>query len=444
MKIKLDERLFFILFFISIATFYLLWMIIVPFGEGPDEAMRYEISTFIFKHGHLPVGSDPEIRHPYWGNSYAFTPITPYILSGYIMKVINFFTKNTDGFLYVARTVTVAFSMATVAMTYLISKLIFINNKAKRWLFITFVACLPQFAFISCYVNVDSFAIFCTSLIIYSWLLGLKDDWSYKSCFFLALGLGLCLISYYNAYGYLVVSTLLFLTCLIFFSAKRNIYELLKKSSFIMLVAFVISGWWFIRNAILYDGDILGLSAADECAEMYAIDFCKPSKIDNPNNLGQSFWFMLKNRGWLRGVGFSVFAAFGNMDIRLHYKHYLIYFTLCVLATLGCLFVFKIFQRLDKSKQKKAWIFTIAMFLSFLFPIAISMYYSYFNDFQPQGRYILPGLLPMSFFFSLGIGTAIDKFMKNKFLRNISYIIIYVILALLSVYSLLLLINHYC
>ena len=83
---------------------------------------------------------------------------------------------------------------------------------------------LPQFVFLSCYVNNDSFAVFTVALIIYFWIRGMKSAFCKKDCIGLGAGCGLCALSYYNAYAYLLGSILLFFALMIHFqeTGKRN------------------------------------------------------------------------------------------------------------------------------------------------------------------------------------------------------------------------------
>ena len=48
-----NEKVFFIVFIIATFIFYLSWMLVLPFRQGPDEFMRYQIALFIFNNGYL-------------------------------------------------------------------------------------------------------------------------------------------------------------------------------------------------------------------------------------------------------------------------------------------------------------------------------------------------------------------------------------------------------
>jgi 4-amino-4-deoxy-L-arabinose transferase-like glycosyltransferase len=188
---------------------YFMWSVTLPFNTGPDEYMRYQIPQFIYEHGSLPHGGDPTIRNEIWGFSYGFTPILSYIISALFMKIMSIFSQNDFALLIAARFTSVLWSAGTVLMCCKIGKKLF--SKRLQYLLAIFVGFLPQFIFISSYVNNDSMAVFSTSLIIYFWIVGLESKWNFRSCIGLAVGISLCALSYYNAYGYILCSILLFI-----------------------------------------------------------------------------------------------------------------------------------------------------------------------------------------------------------------------------------------
>ena len=47
---------------------------------------------------------------------------------------------------------------------------------------------------------------FYDSWILYCWCRACKEGWSLKVCVQMGIAMGLCMLSYYNAYGYLLMS----------------------------------------------------------------------------------------------------------------------------------------------------------------------------------------------------------------------------------------------
>ena len=73
--------------FICMMTFAL----VQPFGDGPDEINRFKLVEFIYEHGKLPVGDDPEVLIDGYGGSYAFQPMLTYIIDGYLLRALRVF-----------------------------------------------------------------------------------------------------------------------------------------------------------------------------------------------------------------------------------------------------------------------------------------------------------------------------------------------------------------
>lgn len=401
-------------FLLFIFSFYFLWAMILPLNGGPDEAMRYQISEFIYKNGYLPHGGDPALR-TIWGISYAFTPTLSYIIGALFMKLASFFKDNSYTLLVSARLVSVLCSVGTGFVCIQISKKVF--NGIYRWIFVMLVSLLPQFIFISTYVNNDAFAIFSTSIIVYSWILGLETNWNYKSCTILAIGISLCLLSYYNAYGFILVSVVIFITSNLLKNGKRiNFGLFLKKGLYISLIVFILSGWWFIRNYIIYDGDFIGLKTSNIYAEKYAIDILKPSNRLTIKTMGISIFDALFKKGWIKTSYKSFIGMFGGMSIPLYNWMYGFYSIIFIVGVIGILLLLKRHISLKNKKViiKIEFIFNLCMVLSCIIPVILSFYYSYNNDYQPQGRYCLPMIVPLMYFMTMGIRDVFIRFMDRN------------------------------
>ena len=80
-----------------------------------------------------------------------------------------------------------------------------------QWIFCFEVMYLPESMFVHTYVNTDSMNLLSVAIIIYAWVRAYQDGFDAKASMILSLGIVLCALSYYNAYGYILSSILLFL-----------------------------------------------------------------------------------------------------------------------------------------------------------------------------------------------------------------------------------------
>ena len=54
------------------------------------------------------------------------------------------------------------------------------------------------------------------------------------------------------------------------------------------------------------------------------------------------------------------------------------------------------------AKTSQKWLTSLTMILAIIIPSALALYYSYTFDFQPQGRYYLPMVVPFMYFLTIG------------------------------------------
>ena len=283
---------------------------------------------------------------------------------------------------------------------------------------------MPQLLYLGSYINNDSLALLSISIIVYSWIIGFESNWSWKSCILLGIGIGICSLSYYNAYGYILCSIIIYIASC--FIKKIKFKEFLKKGLLIALIAFLIGGWWFIRSFIIYDGDFLGLNSSRECGEKYALDFLKPSKRETPSKRQMGWRLMVFKSGWTRTSVLSFIGVFGGMTEKMSLPVYLFYFISLLLGMICFVLnlIIELFDIIDKkqknekkekSKLFEKILFYIIMIASIIIPTFLSVYYSYYMDYQPQGRYLMPAMIPLMFFVVKGLEKIFDNEKLKKF-----------------------------
>lgn len=441
-KIKDKERCIKITFVICIFILSLTWAIIQPDTSAPDEIMKMDICRYIAENGKLPHGGDEAIRDPSWGISYAFSPILSYIIGGGFIKIVSFFTQELHIYYIAARLVSViCYTIMTIFVIKIGEKLF--PKKGTKWMFIMLTTLLPQVTFLGSYINNDSLALLSISIIIYSWIIGLETKWNIKSCVGLAIGIGVCALSYYNAYGFILTSILIFVVTYMI-DEKREIKDFVKKGIMISAISILIFGWWFIRSAIIYNGDFLGLRTTDEYAEKYAREELKPSKRETPVNAGTGLLNMLFERRWISQTVKSFIGVFGGMNISMRIESYIIYIVIFGMGIIGYFLKFSKLEYRKQLKRAKEKIVLEVMFgLNIIIAIALSVIYSYYSDFQPQGRYIMPMLIPFMYFVATGLENIVEVFIKNEKLQKIIKMIVMLLIILVSVLALLRIIQEY-
>lgn len=409
LKIKPDHVILFFYFFI----YFVIGLSLLfrqPFGNPPDEYNRFLIPQYIYQHGSLPNGYEESIRIGGYGFSYAFQPILPYMLQGYTMRLVGMFTASEAVLLYAARLVDFVFGLVMAVFVLLLGKKWF-ADKRWAWLFSFLVMFLPQSIFVHTYVNTDSCCMMSIAILLYGLTKGIEDQFDVSSCVMLSAGIIFCALSYYNAYGYILSCILLFTVSFLSWSLTRPAFDwkpFLRKGIFISVLVLAGIGWWFVRSFLLYDGDILGLRSRDLCASLYALPEFHPDSRVTWQSQGFSLWEMLAQSDFVNLSLLSFIGIYGPMTIVTSIWIYRFYKLLFAASICLCIFLpVKNAKGLFEERSRAFRIFCHAnLIFCILMPCALSLYYSYTTDYQPQGRYLLPMLLPFAYYCVRGIQKA--------------------------------------
>lgn len=410
---------FIVLWSFSCFVFYFIWSLILPFNTGPDEFMRYDIVEYILKYGKLPVGHDPILLSDNgWGTSYAFSPYLAYIIDAGITKIAFEYGVLFDDLFHVARLGSVIYGTITVIFSYASVKRI--SNEKTARITVLLLGALPEFAFLCAYVNNDSFALMCVSMIVYAWICGIEGNWSIRCCIGFGLALSLCFLSYRNSYGYILCSAILFITYYlhrIYKEHSRYLWgEMIKKGLLICGIVAVFAGWWLVFKYFAYDGDITASAAKAWAKENFAVESIRNKKTVFEQGLSLPYMFFRME--FIKSTLYSFFAVFDYMSLYISiwgYNLYIIFYSIGISGSLLS-WIMNINRRPDLPGRKtncfNQKLLTATMFLAVSITITIGIYFSYMIDYQPQGRYIMPILLPLAFCTAHGLNSLGQKFKR--------------------------------
>lgn len=410
MNRKTEKRLllFYITAFLVIASTLALFQ---PLGDTarfvnpPDEHGRVLIPWYICRHGVLPTGFEEEVRVEGYGISYGLYTILPYVVQGYVMRFVSLFTDSPRLLLYAGRFVNVLSGTLMAYVVFLLSRKLFADRRAG-WLFCFCVMYLPQSLFIHTYINTDSMCLLSTAIMVYALVSAYREDFTVKNCLWLSGGIILCALSYYNAYGYILSSIFLFLAYFCRLPREKgedragyDWRQMLSKGILISVVVLLGIGWQFIRNYVLYDGDILGLATLDKMKIQFAVPEANPLTRSTYLNRGESVWDMLFGSDFIKMTFKSFVGVFGSLSIWGNNLMYLIFLLFFGVGGLSCVLLRTSGKDfLDGLPGWKKWFFHINMFFCISMPVFLLLYYSYAVDFQRQGRYAMPMIVPLMYY----------------------------------------------
>ena len=417
------ELLFYAFAFLCMAAF----IFIQPFGEGPDEINRFRVVWYIAQNGRLPRGNDPAVLIPGYGGSYAFQPILTYILQGYLLWVLRHFTDRFDILLISARLVNAIFGLGAAFYVRKLSGMLF-PDRLSRWIFSCLAVFLPQSIFIHTYVNTESCAIFSVMMMFAEAFEGIRNGFRRPVCVRLAIGVVLCALSYYNAYGAVLAVILLFISGFVSrvpagsllpdgtaFPKERlhtDWFSLMRKGLFISGIVLLGAGWWFIRSAVLYQGDFLGIAARNACAAETCLPEYHPLLRATCRELGMSIGGMVFGTDFFILLCRSFVAMFGPMSLPTHYYIYNCYYFVFAAGLAAAVLPVGEDLYLTWQDRGRRFFTNAVMVFACAVPIVLCVIYSYTWDFQPQGRYLLPMLPAFMYLVTLGEKKAVFLLQK--------------------------------
>lgn len=390
MRIRVSKKVQIILFLIFYVSILFIWSYKQPFNSSPDEKMRFVMPKYIYDNRSLPRADDPTIVDEKYGHSYAGRPVLSYLISVICMDVASIFDTSEWTLLMAARFGSILCGLGFAIVCFLISDELF-EEERNKWGF-SIITCLwPQCAFMFTYVNCDALALFSVALIILFWLKGIKNDWDIKACAGIGIAIGIGMQSYYNMYGYVLISVLIFFWNQIKKNEKTNWKKVLSHGFLIAGIVILFAGWFFVRNAILYNGDFLGNRITLEMGNKYGVYGATPA--DQSYNAMNRFKTLSGIVMWIILTAKSFIGCFGYMSISLKWWMYAFYGSEILLC-----FVFA----LIKNKEHKNKMFSRCLVFASIITLLLDIYYNTL-DYQPQGRYLLPALIPVTLLLTKGL-----------------------------------------
>lgn len=409
--------------------FFFIWSISKELNYGPDEIMRYQIPEYILKYGALPNGNIEELRSEAWGFSYAYYPtfIGP-IFSALFMKIVSLFTMDEFALLVAARFTSVLSGAFTVLFLFKICRRLF--SVETKWVVTILCSMIPQFVFLTSYVNNDIICVCGSSIICYAWVCGLQDGWKYENALILSLGIIIATLSYYNSYGWILCSIFLFVLSYMLQKGEKDYKTMFRIGCFIAIIVIAFSAFFFIRNAILYQGDFLGMKSLNISSEKYAEEWIKPSNRNTPANRGMSLTEMLRSKEWTGDSWGSMtlksfIGVFKSLSVFLPdwiYNIFYIWGIVCIIGFFGQMIMWGKGTKFYFGNGRKTVLFYGALVVAFCIPVGLSLYYSFAVDYQAQGRYCYPMFIALAVILGTGIEWYFSK-IKSSWSRILSMII---------------------
>lgn len=300
------------------------------------------------------------------------------------------------------RLLNVGLALVVSLIAYRIFRFVFPANPLPRLVGVGIIATVPMHIAMSAAINNDTLAEVIVATILLISVLRLNGRMERRR-FFLLGGLvyGLALLTKTTIYSSAVLLLAAEVGYQQIFSArqgasaarlatlrphKRAVLASGKTLLPLFGIAVAIAGLWFVRNVLVYGAnDPFGWVRHDlvvagqmTTAQWIADNGLRNTLVDLVAISFKSFW-----------------AQFGWMGVLVSDRYYTFLFVLCAAASLGALFMLVRLWRERRTMASEVRWTWLVLGLLLVFVIAADVYYN-LKFFQPQGRYLFYGLIPIA------------------------------------------------
>lgn len=405
----------------------LLWSLVIPFDGAPDEIHKYEIVYFIWRNYRLPVlgpSADvyirpaPGTRDGYVYGAAALYPSGAYLLAALFMGLSPLDTPLV--LLHAARLSSVCCTVVTIYLIYRITYALF-RSRGYALGVAAFTALIPQFTYTGAYVGDDAYQIMAVTLTIWATVGGAQENWTLRNR--ILLGLGLALVSAGKQNGWFVAIPFALLG--LFSTWGGSWRQRVKTWACIVLPPGLTLGSWLGRNELFYD-DPWGFRASAMAWQDYVsrIGFEWEPLVQQ----GYGFLDLVWETPWLQWMFESFWGRFFYFTVPMDGRIYSALFIGSILGALVTMWV--LLRRRDQLfPSKNATVVVGCGVLSIGLLFATAAMTSLYNDFQPQGRYFFPAILPIVVLLTVGLHT-LGRLYLRRYIASLWVAVILLMLVL--------------
>ena len=389
--------------------------LLLPVNQCPDEYGRNLLIDWMCEHHSLPTGDemdtaimewaairagDPNAKG--WGFSYALRPYLSAMVGAFFREVCGLFTRNPRVLLSAGRMGSVLSVTLGCYFCLKLGRRVF-RRRSSVFFCAAFVSFLPQVMFLGMYHNNDAPALCAVCAMSYYLVRGDESHWRIRDCVGLAVSFALGALTYYSAYPWFLMGLVY---CVIAVLRDAAITDkgrfLLGRAALVGGICLALAGWFFLRNAILHQGDFLGLAEELRSRQRYSdMGYALYPYISAKAEGVPFLSFLLADRGWfIRCSIASFFGVFGYMDTPMPLWLYVGY---CAVTLPGL----GLGLRGLAAERPAGRLGGLAAghFAASAAAVALCTWHAYARDFQAQGRYFIPAALCLGLCIAYGLDT---------------------------------------
>lgn len=352
----------------------LAWAWLLPYDGAPDEGLAHiRAIRFYLEHFRLPTR--PEILSNEAGAYGGMSPL-PYLFH-WFFGLFAVRGVPLEQQILLPRLGSVVAGTAVVWAASLGSRKLFPQNRPLQWGIPLFLAVQPQLVFISAYLNSDIFSVLISTLLIAFWPDLLRAGLTWRHALYLGLLGGLLALCKLNATA--LVPPTLIVVAMALFRHRLPWAVIAARGAAATGLSLALSAWLFVRNQLVL-GDMMGYRSMWEVAVLYL------HKNRSPFEQGLTMKNALLETGWRELTFKSSWGVYGYMNVFQNEAVYSALSAACILGLLGAAWVLLRRKTVDNFSPG----LMLCILMGFVLALAQMAWTSYYNDWQPQGRYHFP------------------------------------------------------
>lgn len=358
----------------------------VPMVEAPDEFAHYWVAKFLVTHFALPspaevLAGGPEAVY----GSLPQVGYLPHALCAFLLPMFDVAVSERFG--------SVLMGLIAIFASFKVGQIFYREQPFLQYALPLCLTFHPQFVFVNTYCNNDSSAIAYASILLLVCFTMVMDGPRLRLSAYAGILCALIALSKYSALALLPVACF----ALIFASwiHALTLKDFVVRAGMMALTAGLVATPLFVRNYLVFDGDILGTQTMRKTwGETY-----------NRSTVQMSFWQVLKQRVWWQQVYTSFWAVFGYQSRYIPNVFYGGYLTFIVLSAGACFA--KLAQTIQRQRDFFSFPATIserekckpkALWMIVILSIALNFFGLVYGATQnlggPQGRYLFGSEIP--------------------------------------------------
>ena len=408
-----SRTLMLVLILIVFTTTATAYSFVVPVFEAPDENDHLaRINYYYSNHtlgdanlGWLPIGIEPPLYHAALAALLYLTGLGSVNLQlkwhGYQPQSVAVFDHSSADrdlhsppvfAFHLLRLVSVCMGAGTVVAAYLTARVFFKKRSNLALLAAAVTAFIPQFTFIASAVNYDSMVSLFSTLMLYYLAKELTSaNFVKKGSLSCGVMGGAAMLTKFTG-GFVMPVAALGLLGKRLIIKTRDGRELAANSGILFGTIMLLSGWFYVRNFLLYGAAVV--QPATSSAEHQALLISYFTGGSFFRVLFASFWFY-----------------FGWMSIQAPLWVYV-----CLALFSGLAIAGLAFSIAESYVKNKTHFLVQIMFLAAGLMVFAGVVYFNLHYLQPQGRYLFPAIAPISILTIEGLAKTSDRIMKNQYM----------------------------